>query len=264
LLAALLVTGVIVADPVSIAGTSAYVISARAVLYFLFLLFFAKLESGERKGVVAISIFFLASVIFYMGYEQQGSSLNLFALRYTDMMIDEFQMPASWLQAVPAVSVLIFAPVFAWLWVWLSRRNLNPPTPVKLSMGLLFVALSYILMSAAAWVVVGGERALPTWLIVTYVLQTFGEICLYPVGLSAVKKLAPERYSAQLMGVWFMSLALGNLMAGLMAGEMDADRIAVEPELLVNIFTKIAIIVAVAAVFILVLNRYLFKQLGKT
>jgi proton-dependent oligopeptide transporter, POT family len=259
----LMVTGILSPDPVAIAGISAYVIAASAIVYFGFLLFFTKLSATERNGVVAIAVFFLASVIFYMGYEQQGSSLNLFALRYTDMMIGHFEMPASWLQSVPAVSVLIFAPFFAWLWVMLSKRNLNPPTPVKLGMALLFVAASYMLMSAAALVVVGGQKALPTWLITTYLLQTFGEICLYPVGLSAVKKLAPKRFSAQLMGVWFMSLALGNLMAGLIAGQMGAELISADPSLMVNLFVKIGAIIFVAGISILVASKFIAKMTVK-
>lgn len=260
----LMLTGAITPNPVIIANASAYVIAGSTIFYFVFLLFFSKLEPAERKGVITISVFFLASVVFYMGYEQQGSSLNLFALRYTNMVVGNFEMPASWLQAVPAVSVLIFAPFFAWLWVWLSRRNLNPPTPVKLSFGLLFVAVSYLLMSAAALIIVGGEKALPTWLMVTYLLQTFGEICLYPVGLSAVKKLSPKRFSAQLMGVWFMSLALGNLMAGLIAGEMNAELISLDPQIMVNLFVTIACVIFVAGLLILAINKKLMRLVRGT
>jgi proton-dependent oligopeptide transporter, POT family len=255
----LMMTGVIKPNPVSIARISAYIIAACAILYFIFLLFFAKLESAERKSVLTIAVFFFASVVFYMGYEQQGSSLNLFALRYTDMFIGNFEMPASWLQSVPAVSVLIFAPIFAWLWVYLSQRKASPPTHVKLSFGLLFVSASYALMSAAALTAVGGQKAVPLWLIMTYVLQTFGEICLYPVGLSAVKKLAPKKFSAQLMGVWFMSLSLGNLMAGLIAGEMDAELIAVDPKILVELFLTVAIVIFAVAIVILAVNKNLLR-----
>jgi proton-dependent oligopeptide transporter, POT family len=260
----MMVTGIIIPDPIIIAGISAYTIAGCALLYFVFLLFFAKLETSERKGVLTIAVFFLASVTFYMGYEQQGSSLNLFALRYTNMMVGNFKMPASWLQSVPAVSVLLFAPVFAWLWVWLSKRKLNPSTPVKLSFGLLFVAASYLLMSGAALIIVSGQKALPLWLMATYLLQTFGEICLYPVGLSAVTKLAPKRFSAQLMGVWFMSLALGNLMAGLIAGEMNAALIAVNPQIMVDLFMTIAVVILVVGVIILSINKNLVKLIKGT
>lgn len=264
LIVVLMMTGVIKPNPIEIAQMSAYVIAACTLFYFIFLLFFANLEKAERKSVAAIAVFFTASVVFYMGYEQQGSSLNLFALRYTDMFVGNFEMPASWLQAVPAVSVLVFAPLFAWLWVKLSHRGLNPPTPVKFSFALLFVAGSYLLMSAAAVTTTSGQKAVPVWLMVTYLLQTFGEICLYPVGLSAVKKLAPKRFSAQLMGVWFMSLALGNLMAGLIAGEMNEELIAVDPQLLVNLFMTVAVIILIAAIVILLINKFLMKLIPKS
>ena len=256
--------GIVTPDPVAIARVSAYVIGICAVFYFAFLLFFARLEIKERKSVITIAVFFLASVVFYMGYEQQGSSLNLFALRYTDMFVANFEMPASWLQSVPAVSVLIFAPFFAWLWVKLSRGGLNPPTSVKFSLGLFFVSGSYVLMSVAALNVVNGQKALPLWLIITYILQTFGEICLYPVGLSAVKKLAPPRYSAQLMGVWFMSLALGNLLAGLVAGEMSEELISIDPGLLVKLFTTIAAVILVAGLLILASTKLLSRLSPQT
>ena len=259
----LLASGIVAADPAVIASVSAYLISACTVVYFSFLLFFTKLERNERNGVIAIAAFFLASVVFYMGYEQAGSSLNLFALRYTDMTLGDFEMPASWLQSVPAVAVLIFTPFFAWLWVTLSKRNLNPSTPIKMAAALVFIASSYLLMCGAAMVVVNGEKALPTWLIFTYVLQTFGEICLYPVGLSAVKKLAPKQFAAQLMGVWFMSLALGNLLAGLVAGQMDAERISVNPGVMVSLFMKTAVIVLVAAALIFAMNKFLTKLTAK-
>jgi POT family proton-dependent oligopeptide transporter len=260
----LMLTKSIIPNPIRIAEISIYVIAACTLFYFIFLLFFAKLEKAERKGVFTIAVFFLASVTFYMGYEQQGSSLNLFALRYTNMMVGNFEMPASWLQTVPAVSVLLFAPFFAWLWVWLSHRKLNPSTPVKLSFGLLFVAASYLLMSGAALIIVGGQKALPFWLMATYLLQTFGEICLYPVGLSAVKKLSPKRFSAQLMGVWFMSLALGNLMAGLIAGEMNAELIATKPQIMVDLFITIATIIFIVGLIILLINRPLVKLIRGT
>jgi POT family proton-dependent oligopeptide transporter len=252
-----LVTRVLVIDPVWLAKAFVYIIVVCTIAYFCYLLFGARLTKDERKGVLAILSFFATSVIFYMGYEQQGSSLNLFALRYTDLHIGNFEMPASWLQAVPAVGVLIFAPFFAWLWLWLSKRNIDPAIPVKLSFGLLFISASFFVMTGAALVVAHGQKALPGWLIVTYVLNTFGEICLYPVGLSAVKKLAPHKFSAQLMGVWFLSLALGNLLAGLLTSNMSNERIQQDPGVMVNLFLFLAIGVGLAGITVFVLSKKL-------
>lgn len=256
-------TGVFVPDPVWLAQTSGYVISVSGLLYFLYLIFFAALNRADRKNVITIFVFFFASVVFYIGYEQQGSSLNLFALRYTNMFIGEFEMPASWLQSVPAVSVLLFAPIFAWLWMFLSNHGWNPSVQKKMSWGLIFVGISYLVMCGAALIVAKGGKALPTWLIATYVLHTFGEICLYPVGLSAVQKLAPKRFSAQLMGVWFLSLSLGNLMAGLLAGRMSAEAINQNPSVLVDLFLTLAVlIIAVGSLLLIFASKIPSVQTG--
>ena len=257
LLVVALVTRTLVIDPVWLAKAFVYIIVACTILYFCYLLFGARLTKEERKGVLAILSFFATSVIFYMGYEQQGSSLNLFALRYTELHLGNFEMPASWLQAVPAVGVLIFAPFFAWLWLWLSKRNIDPAIPVKLSFGLLFISASFFVMTGAALVVAHGQKALPWWLVFTYALHTFGEICLYPVGLSAVKKLAPHKFSAQLMGVWFLSLALGNLLAGLLTGNMSNERIRQDPGVMVNLFLFLAIGIGFAGITVFVLSKKL-------
>jgi len=128
-----------------------------------------------------------------------------------------------------AGAVIFFVPVFAWLWVWLAKRNLNPSTPVKLALGLMFMGFGFVVMMGGSMVIVAGSKALPTWLVATYVFNTFGEICLYPIGLSAVSVLAPKKLLGQMMGVWFMSLALGNLSAGMFGGEFDDAAITANP-----------------------------------
>jgi POT family proton-dependent oligopeptide transporter len=229
ILLGLLYSKTISLDPVVIGKILGYLIPVSAVVYFLSVLLFQDLNRDERRKVIAIAIFFVTTGLFYSGYEQQGSSLNLFAKRYTDMFVGNFEMPASWMQTVPPVAVISFSFVFAWLWVWLAKRNMNPSTPVKLSLGLLFMGLGYAVMMGASLIVIGGEKPLPTWLVITYVLHTFGEICLYPIGLSAVTKLAPKRLAGQMMGVFFIALAYGNLIAGLFAGEFDEGAIAQNP-----------------------------------
>lgn len=255
ILVLLMMVGIIVPDPIALAETSAIVITICTVLYFGFLLLFASLDKIERRNVMRIGVYFIASIIFYMGYEQQGSSLNLFALRYTTLDWLGYQIPASWFQAVPAVAVLLFTPIFAWLWIWLADRKIDPPTPAKLAFGLLFVGVSFLVMGTAAAFVGNGNTVVPWWLVTTYVLHTFGEICLYPVGLSAVKKLAPKKYSGQLMGVWFLSLSLGNLVAGLIAGKMNHAQIAVNPQILVSLFMKTALVILFFSVVIFLVSR---------
>lgn len=258
----LLLTGVIIIDPVAVAQISVYAIGGSVILYFAYILLFEKLEKEEKNKIKVIAVFFLASAMFYAGYEQQGSSLNLFAARYTDRFIGSFEFPAGWFQTVPAAAVIIFVPIFAWLWVWLGKRNLNPSTPIKLSMGLFFMGCGFAVMMAGSMVIVGGSKALPTWLVATYVFNTFGEICLYPIGLSAVSTLAPKRLLGQMMGVWFMSLALGNLSAGIFGGEFDDTAIAADPHLLVNLFLVMVKWLFIASLVVLIISKPLKKLMG--
>jgi proton-dependent oligopeptide transporter, POT family len=117
----------------------------------------------------------------------------------------------------------------AWAWIALGRRNLNPSAPAKFAIGVMLMGSGFLVMAAAAAIVAGGSKVLPYWLILTYLLHTLGELCLSPVGLSYLTKLSPKRLVGQMMGLWFLSLSLGNLAAGLIAGEFDASHVAAMP-----------------------------------
>jgi POT family proton-dependent oligopeptide transporter len=258
----LLFTKVIVIDPIIVANASARILIASVILYFLYLMFFTGQDVAGRLKLVALAVFFLASALLYSGYEQQGSSLNLFAERYTDLKIGSFSIRPEWFQSVPSLVVVLFVPVFAWLWVWLGKRKLNPTTPVKMSFGPIFIGLSFVAMMGGSMVVVGGGLASPWWLILTFTLSTFGEICLYPTGMSATTKLAPKNLVGQLMGIWFMSLAFGNLIAGLYAGEFDKTAIEANPHMLVDLFSYFAKIMLGAGLLLLVLYKPIRKLMG--
>ena len=258
-----LFTHTIEINPIAVGKILRLLIPVSAVVYFLYILFFQDLDRLEKKKVTAIAIFFIATGLFYAGYEQQGSSLNLFADRYTDMFIGDFEMPAAWMQTVPPVAVIGFSFLFAWLWVWLEKRNRNPSTPVKLSLGLIFMGLGYAVMMGASLIVVAGDRPLPTWLVLTYVLHTFGEICLYPVGLSAVSKLAPKKLAGQLMGVFFIALAYGNLIAGLFAGEFDRETIEANPSLLLDLFGVVMKVMLISGIIVLIFSKSIRKLMGE-
>jgi POT family proton-dependent oligopeptide transporter len=255
----LMMTRTITIDPVVFAQTIGIVLLICAVIYFIYVFVTQKLDASETKKIWAIIIIFIATTVFYTGYEGQGSSLNIFADRYTDMFLGSFEMPAGWLQSFPAIFVVIFVPMFAALWVWSAKKNINISTPVKMSMGLIFMALGYVVMIGASKIVIGGDKPLPTWLIFTYMLHTFGEICLYPIGLSAVTRLSPQRLVGQMMGVFFMALALGNLAAGLFAGEFDDTTIASNPNVLVDLFGLVAMITAIGGVIVLIISKPLLK-----
>jgi POT family proton-dependent oligopeptide transporter len=182
-----------------------------------------------------IVLLFVSSTVFWAGYEQAGSTLNLFARDYIDRSLlgawfASGAHPASWYQAVPPIFVILLAPLFGWLWIVLDRRDRDPSAATKLGLGLLQLGLSFIVMMLAAQLAAhSGQKVLPTWLIATYFLQTTGELCLSPIGLSNVTKLAPVRYVGQMMGTWFLATALGNLAAGVIGGEIGSGTIDAMP-----------------------------------
>jgi POT family proton-dependent oligopeptide transporter len=218
-------------NAVALAHGATYAIVAVAMLYFLYYFIAAGLDQEEKRRGVVLVVLFLGSALFFSGFEQAGSSLNLFAERYTDRAVGmfDFVIPAGWFQSLNSMFIFIFAPFFAWAWVALARRNLNPSAPAKFALGVMLMGSGFLVMAGASAVVASGSKVLPYWLIMTYLLHTFGELCLSPVGLSFYTKLTPKRFVGQMMGMWFLSLSLGNLVAGLIAGEFDANNVAAMP-----------------------------------
>ncbi|HZB27488.1 MAG TPA: oligopeptide:H+ symporter, partial [Gemmatimonadales bacterium] len=155
----------------------------------------------------------VAATVFWMAYEQAGSTLNLFAARDTDNTVFGRSYPPSWYQSLPPLFIILFAPVFAAIWLRLGRRN--PSSPAKFALGLFLLGLGFAVMIGAASAAVGGARVSPLWLVCSYFLQTMGELCLSPVGLSAMSVLAPARIAGLVMGVWFLALSVGNYLAGM-------------------------------------------------
>ena len=178
----------------------------------------------EWSRILAIVIFFVFASLFWGAYEQAGSTLNLFADQYSSLTILGYTFPSSWLQSVQPVCVVLFAPLFAWLWRRLGRYE--PSSPAKFAYGLLFVSLAFLLLVPAGAFAQGGSKVSPWWLIVAYAITEVGELCLSPVGLSVVTKLSPVRIVGLMMGVFFLSNAAGNKIAGWAAGFLDAMPIA--------------------------------------
>jgi POT family proton-dependent oligopeptide transporter len=229
-------TGTVRIDAVALAAVASWGYLILGVGYFGYLLLFAGLNATERNRVLVMVALFAASVIFWAGYEQQGASFNLFADRYTDRHIFGWDMPAGVLQAVNPFFVIALAPVFAALWIGLGRRGLDLTATAKFGLGLIFLGLGFLVMYFAARHVLAGEMVLPTWLVCTYLLHTFGELCLSPVGLSYMSKLAPQRFVGQVMGMWFLSMALGGNLAGQLSGRYDSSHLESLPGLFRQVF----------------------------
>jgi proton-dependent oligopeptide transporter, POT family len=205
------------AGVVSVVGISdalGYVLLGITVVVFSWLIGSKTWSAEERKRSAAVLVLFIASALFWASFEQAGSSLNLFAERQTNRFIGGWEFPAGWFQFVQPIFVVVLAPVFAWLWLALGRRNSEPSSPAKFTLGLLFAGLAFAILVPAAKMTQGGSQVTLWWLVGTYFLQTLGELCLSPVGLSATTKLAPDRAAGFMMGIWFVSIAIGNWLAG--------------------------------------------------
>jgi len=205
-----------------------------------------------RIGAICILSFF--ALMFWAGFEQAGSSLNLFADRATRLTIFGFNYPSSWFQSVEPLFVIVFSPVFAWLWIRLGRHE--PSSPVKFTFGLILLSLSFALIVPAARAFEhSGQRVSPWWLIGLYFLQMTGELCLSPVGLSMVTKLSPARVVGLMMGIWFLASALGNYVAGWVAGFLEKRTFS-------QVFMVATLSVAAAAVVLLLLVPAIKRMMG--
>ena len=252
-------TGTLKFNALALAQNTTFVIVGLAFAFFVYIFAFGKLTPTERNHTLVIVVLFITSAVFWSGFEQAGSSLNLFADRYTDRMVFGFEIPASWFQSLNPFYIVVLAPVFAAVWVKLARRQLDPSMPGKFAIGLFILGLGLLVMVAAAKIVVAGNQAAPYWLILTYLLHTMGELCLSPVGLSSVTKLAPKRFVGQMMGIWFLATSLGNLLAGLMAGRFNPEALNEMP----GLFMQIVLTVTVAGLLLLAFTKLIKGLIGK-
>jgi POT family proton-dependent oligopeptide transporter len=254
LLIALVMGGIIHINPVSLAQKMTFVIVGSALLYFIYLFVGGGLTREEMKRVVIIILLFIFAAIFWSAFEQAPTSLNLFARDYTNRVVFGWEMPTLWLQAANSVFVIALAPVFALVWLALGRRGKDPSSVAKFAWGLFFAGLGFVVMLVAANIVINGGgnvRVSPWWLVFSYFLQTIGELSLSPVGLSSMTKLAPFKFKGQMMGVWFMAAALGNLIAGLVGGNVDPEKLEQMPILFrqTSMFLFLAAVVCGLLVF---------------
>lgn len=248
-------------DATSIANVSKYIIATVAVLFFGYIFIFGGLTSEEKGKVGVIGLLLLFSALFWSGFEQAGSTLNLFAERFTDRTVLGWEIPAGMFQSINSMFIIIFAPIFGAMWVWLAKKHLEPSSPLKFAFGLILLGMGFLVMYFAAEIAASGDLAAPTWLIFTYLLHTFGELSLSPVGLSLVTKLSPQRYSGQMMGMWFLAVALGNLFAGLIAGSLSGgteETLASMPsQYMLIVYTTVG-----AGLFLLLISKPVRKLMG--
>lgn len=245
---ALLLSGKIGFDPIAMSKVTAVVFTLIFFAYFFWIYFAGKLSLIEKKGMWALLLVCVASTCFWSGFEQAGSSLNLFGRDFVDRGIGSFEMPTSWLQSINSTFILILTPFFVYFWLWLGRRLATPAYGIKMGVGLIIMGLGFVVMIFAAQAAANGKVAV-FWLVLTYFLHTFGELVLSPISLSAVSKLSPQRFLGQMMGLFILTYSMGSIIAGLLAGRFDPEKVGEMPAL----FTTIATFaIGVGAVVLLV------------
>ncbi len=253
---ALLVSnGTIALTITQIATGLGYAVLILVAAYFVYVWVAGGHSVEENKRMAVIFWLFLMIAVFWSGFEQAGTSLNLFARDLTDRTVFGIEIPASTLQSVNAGFIILLAPVFGMIWVWLDSRQVNPSIPVKAGLGLLGLAAGFFVLAWGAANATPDNPVSPAWLVVTYFLHTVGELCISPIGLSAITKLSPERRVGQMMGIWFVGAALGNLFAGLVAGQLENMPPA-------DLFRTVAMIIGGVGILALVASQSVRKMMG--
>lgn len=225
------------------------------------------LSSVERKRIVVIYVAAFFVIFFWSAFEQAGASLTLFADKQTDRHIFGWEMPASWFQSVNPLAIIVFAPLFAMIWIALGKKNAEPASPVKQAIGLALLSIGYLVIAFGVKGVDGATKASMFWLIGMYILHTFGELCLSPIGLSMVARLAPMRLASLLMGVWFLANAMANDFAGMLSklypeGGKATSIFGHQIVTLNDFFMIFVIFSGVAAVVLFAISKWMLKMMG--
>jgi proton-dependent oligopeptide transporter, POT family len=217
-----------------------------------------KVERDRLNVILALSFF---SILFWLAFEQAGSSMNIFAYKYTDRTIDflNFEVPATWFQSVNAFFIFTLAPFFSMLWVKLNKKNIDPAGPYKFAIGLLLLSLGFAVLVVGSLSIpkgAGSAGVSMLWLVFAYLLHTMGELCLSPVGLSFVNKLSPARLIGVMFGVWFFASAIGNYIGGALAGMIDE---MAQTQSMSTFFLIFVIIAAVSSMILFLFSKKLVK-----
>jgi POT family proton-dependent oligopeptide transporter len=247
-------TGTITIDPQVVGSYMLYVLVGLAVVFFAFIFAAGNLTIEEKKRCAVIFVLFVFAAAFWGAFEQAPTSLNLFAADFTNRNILGFEVPVLWFQSINSAFIIIFAPVFAAMWVGMARRGLTLSDPSKFAVALILAGIGFALMVIPANAIVASGGTLKVsawWLTISYLFQTLGELALSPVGLSSMTKLSPRKYVGQMMGIWFLAASVGNLIAGLVGGHVDPEKLDQTPTLFM--WTAVALFVSAAILGILII-----------
>ncbi len=248
-------TGLVPLTAKAISDAAGVILLLLSVSFFAWAFLSGGWTRTERNHLYVIGALFVGFAVFSAVFEQAGSTLNLFADRSTRNEMFGFAFPSSWFQAANPLFIIAFAPMFAWLWVRLAARGREPGSAAKFGAALILVAAGFAVLIPAATMTAGGGQVGPWWLVLTYLLHTWGELAMSPVGLSAMSRLAPARIGGLVMGVWFLGLSNGNYLGGRIAGFYESMPLSA-------LFGVVAGFAAVAGVVFLLSARRL-NHLGE-
>ncbi|MGO3755446.1 peptide MFS transporter [Psychrobacter celer] len=249
----LVAIGIMPFEASMVAEYMTYIIAAVVIGYFAVMFVSPRLDKTDKLRLLICFILIIGSTLFWSSFEQQPTSFNLFADRYTDLNVLGFEIPSIWFQSLNPLFILLLAPIVSILWVKLGNRGIEPNSMVKFALGMLITAAGFGLMIIASKNILTNETGLasPLWLVGSLLLLTLGELALSPVGLSSMTKLAPKGMQGQMMGLFFASVAMGNLVAAFFGGHVSADKI----EGLPTLFTTMTVFLVVTAVILLLLAK---------
>ncbi len=250
------------AMPSVLSTTLIYVLAIGGTLYLVFSIFRGTTGKTEWSRVGVILVLAVFNIFFWSGFEQAGTTFNIFARDNTNRMIGNWEIPATWFQSINAFYIVVFAPLFSILWLKLDKKGLNPNTPMKFAWGMALLAAGFVVMAIAYSASTSGAEIKlmsPMWLAMVYMLHTFGELCLSPIGLSMVTKLSPPKLVSTMMGVWMGSFAAGNFVASQMKAISIKLESAIGTE--IQVFWMIAIQSAIIAVILVILSPWLKRMM---
>ncbi|WP_167612923.1 peptide MFS transporter [Maribellus sediminis] len=239
-----------------------YILAIGGILFLATSIFRGTNGKTEWSRVGVILVLAVFNIFFWSGFEQAGTTFNIFARDNTNRMIGNWEIPATWFQSINAFYIVAFAPLFSILWVKLDKKNLNPNTPMKFAWGMTMLAVGFVVMAIAYTRSTGGSEVKlisPMWLAMVYMLHTFGELCLSPIGLSMVTKLSPPKLVSTMMGIWMGSYAAGNFVASQMKAISIKLETALDTE--IQVFWMIAIQSAIIAVILILLSPWLKRMM---
>ncbi|MDQ8953341.1 peptide MFS transporter [Acinetobacter rudis] len=232
-------------------------------IYFGYMLFFAGLTFHEKTKIILCFILLMAAALFWSAFEQTYTVFNLFALEHTNRNLFNFQIPTIWFQSINPLFVITLSPVLAWVWTALAKRHYHLTHLSKFILALLFATAAFLVLAFACQSLLNSQQshplASPWWLVSSFFLLTLGELCLSPIGLSAMTELAPDKLRGQIMGLWCTAIAIGNLCAGLMGSEILAQSFNEMSGLLY----RYSLILLIGAILLFILKFPLNKMLAK-